>query len=151
MLNVKCRSFFNTFFVEVATEPIRMVKTCIYPDCKTDSRFFGDPEMQYVKWVRFPKPSNNAEKCRRWIELLGGPNEMVNVDKIKRWTYICTLHFVNQMGPTVEHPDPLPVNNNTQFSSNSTQFGNIGKGKMLTSSHLSTVVVGNSMACYPNI
>ena len=31
------------------------------------------------------------------------------VEKVTRWTYICSKHFVGENGPTTEHPDLIPA------------------------------------------
>ncbi|KAJ8298551.1 hypothetical protein KUTeg_023894 [Tegillarca granosa] len=59
-----------------------MVKTCSWGTCNSDSRF---PErIVDVRFIPFPKPKTNWEKCARW-------------------------HFVKPDGPTEEYPDPVPA------------------------------------------
>ena len=76
--------------------------------------------MQGVYFIPFPKPPKETikkknpkmaktllDKCKRWIHACGRPKEDFNVKKINRSTYICSKHFVDQGGPTDEHPDPI--------------------------------------------
>ena len=58
-------------------------------------------------WIPFPKPKRNLEKCQRWIRACG--RELFTVEKVTRWTYICSKHFVGGQGPTDLHPDPIPA------------------------------------------
>ena len=65
-----------------------------------------------ITWKKYfsylsPKPKTNEFKCKRWISACG--REDFTVDRIKKWTYICSKHFVGGKGPTEEHPDPIPA------------------------------------------
>jgi hypothetical protein len=42
--------------------------------------------------IPFPKPKRNLEKCQRWIRACG--RELFSVEKVTRWMYICSKHFV---------------------------------------------------------
>ena len=66
--------------------------------------------MQGVTWVTFPKPVSNKEKCHRWIRACGRADHDFNATKINKDVYICSKHFVGGVGPTKEHPDPIPAN-----------------------------------------
>ena len=63
--------------------------------------------MQGVTWIPFPKPHKDIDKCKRWVRACGRMN--FTHENVKKWTYLCSKHFVNQMGPTEEHPDPIPA------------------------------------------
>jgi len=63
--------------------------------------------MKGVNFIPFPKPKKSEEKCKRWIAACGREN--FTVDNVKKWTYICSKHFVGGNGPTEEHPDPIPA------------------------------------------
>lgn len=63
--------------------------------------------MHGVFFIPFPKPKSNENKCKRWIAACGREN--FTVDNIKKWTYICSKHFVGGKGPTENDPDPIPA------------------------------------------
>ena len=57
-----------------------MVKRCQWGLCNTDSRY---PErIEGVRFIPFPKPKKNLEKCKRWIKACGRPHEQLNVEMI---------------------------------------------------------------------
>ena len=71
-----------------------MVKRCCYGTCKSDTRY---PEqlLDDVKFVPFPKPAKNTEKCQRWIRLCGRPHEQLNITILQerskaKHLYVCT-------------------------------------------------------------
>ncbi|CAB3991533.1 hypothetical protein AC249_AIPGENE23928, partial [Paramuricea clavata] len=87
-----------------------MVKRCAWGTCRNDSRFLhlqtknknGDPVIFY----RFPAPKRwkeTAERRERWIIACHRGDSFV----CKKDSYICSLHFVGENGPTLEHPDPI--------------------------------------------
>ena len=63
--------------------------------------------MKGVFWIPFPKPKRNLEKCQRWIRACG--RELFSVEKVTRWMYICSKHFVGGQGPTEQRPNPIPA------------------------------------------
>ncbi|XP_048759607.2 uncharacterized protein LOC125669203 isoform X2 [Ostrea edulis] len=81
-----------------------MVKHCSFGTCKSDSRY--PDKLNGAKFIPFPKPKTNFQKCVRWIALCRRPQYQLNVNKITKDTYICTKHFFNNDGPTAEYPDP---------------------------------------------
>ena len=87
-----------------------MVKQCAWGTCRNDSRFphlqnknkNGDP----LKFFRFPAPKRwkeAAERRKRWIVACHRGDGF----ECKKDSYICSLHFVGENGPTPEHPDPI--------------------------------------------
>ena len=82
-------------------------KHCFYCKCNSNCRYAEIPRMKNVGWVPFPKPKTNMEKCERWIRACGRDN--FTVDKVKKWTFIFTKHFIGGAGPTTDHPDPIPA------------------------------------------
>ena len=80
---------------------------CSYGLCNNDSRFSDRDSMKDVTWIPFPKPKRTLEKCEKWVRACGREN--FTVDRVKKWTYICSKHFVGERGPTTEHPDPIPA------------------------------------------
>ena len=84
-------------------------KHCAWGTCKNDSRYphllnknrNGDP----VRFIRFPPAKrwkSLAEKRQRWIVACHRGDFLCSKD-----SYICSLHFVGENGPTPEHPDPI--------------------------------------------
>ena len=63
--------------------------------------------MKGVFFIRFPKMGLQAEKARRWVRACGRRN--FTVERIKKDTYICSLHFPGENGPTQFNPDPIPA------------------------------------------
>ena len=58
-----------------------MVKRCQWGLCKSDSRY---PERlsDGVKFIPFPKPKRNLEKCKRWIRACGRPHTQLNTSTV---------------------------------------------------------------------
>ncbi|XP_061186814.1 uncharacterized protein LOC133194932 [Saccostrea echinata] len=71
--------------------------------------------MDGVKFIPFPKPKTQLEKCQRWVRLCG--RKHFTVESIRKETYICSKHFVGGNGPSDSHPDPLPAVS-TEFERN---------------------------------
>src|SRR5277367_4177093 len=46
------------------------------------------------KFILFPTPKTNLEKCLSWIKACGRPHPQLNVSKIKSWT--CVYNHSNQ-------------------------------------------------------
>ena len=65
---------------------------CCYGTCNSDSRYSDREYMKDVFWIPFPKPKRKLEMCQRWVRACG--REHFTVEKITRWTYICSKHFV---------------------------------------------------------
>lgn len=92
------------------------VKHCCYGDCNSDSRYIGQKSyMDGVKFIPFPKPKTQLQKCQRWVRLC--ERKYFTVESIRKETYICWKHFVGGNGPTDSHPDPLPAVS-TEFERN---------------------------------
>ena len=64
-------------------------KHCCHGECRTQN-------------IPFPKPSQDIEKCRRWI--VACSREFFTEKNVSRNTYICALHWPGEKGPTDEHP-----------------------------------------------
>ena len=63
--------------------------------------------MKDVFFIRFPQKHRELEKCARLAKACSRQN--FTADSVKKYTYICSLHFVNGSGPTSDHPDPIPA------------------------------------------
>ncbi|XP_033731763.1 uncharacterized protein LOC117321455 [Pecten maximus] len=59
------------------------------------------------RFILFPKPKTNLDKCMRWIKACGRPHEQLNVDRINKHKAVCSKHFVGGNGPTAMYPDPI--------------------------------------------
>lgn len=83
-----------------------MVKTCAWGRCNSNTR---RPErIQGVRFIPFPKPKTQKDKCLRWIKACGRPHYQLNESRINRHTFVCTKHFVDPIGPTAGYPDKIP-------------------------------------------
>ena len=98
---------------------VRMISTkhCCWGECRTDSRYREKcpKSLKEVEksgrnvFIPFPKPSQDIEKCRRWI--VAWSRQFFTGNNITRNTYICALHsWLGEKGPTEEFPDPLKAN-----------------------------------------
>ena len=87
-----------------------MVKRCAWGTCRNDSRFphlqtknqKGDP----ITFYRFPAPKRwkeTAERRKQWIIACHRGDSF----ECKKDSYVCSLHFVGENGPTPEYPDPI--------------------------------------------
>ena len=84
-----------------------MVKRCAWGTCKSDSRYperlihaiKGTP----VKFHHFPAESKDKERRETWIRACCRGDNFV----CKKDSYICSLHFIGEEGPTAEYPDPI--------------------------------------------
>lgn len=68
--------------------------------------------MSGVKFFPFPKPFKQPDKCLRWIQACGRPENgprPFNINTITKNTYICSKHFIGKAGPTPEYPDPIAL------------------------------------------
>ena len=59
-------------------------------------------------FIPCPKPSQDLEKCHRWIQACSREN--FTVKNINKSTYICALHWSGGKEPMQEFPDPLKAN-----------------------------------------
>ena len=105
--NAKCGHFAKHYRVNSIEI---MVKQCAWGTCRNDSRFphlqtknkNGDP----ITFYHFPAPKRwkeTAKRRRQWIIACHRADSF----ECKKDSYVCSLHFVGQNGPTPEHPDPI--------------------------------------------
>ena len=91
-------------------------KHCCYGECKMDSRYRErwpkslkeDEKSGRKVFIPFPKPSQDIEKCRRWI--VACSPQFFTENNITRNTYICALQWLGEKGLTEEFSDPLKAN-----------------------------------------
>ena len=58
-----------------------------------------------TKW-EINQEKTKTQKCKKWLHACGRPADF-NMQKVTKDTYICSLHFVGNQGPTEENPDPI--------------------------------------------
>ena len=90
-----------TIFTMVTT------KHCCYGTCRSDSRYQEREHMNGVFFIRFPTMCRQPEKARRWVRACGRRD--FTVECLKKDTYMCSLHFPGEKGPTPLNPDPIPA------------------------------------------
>ncbi|XP_074106840.1 uncharacterized protein LOC141532408 [Cotesia typhae] len=51
---------------------------------------------------------SKCSKCDLWVKRCGrGDGRFQGIDHVNKDTYICSLHFEGESGPTTEYPDPI--------------------------------------------
>lgn len=109
-------------------------KHCCYGVCRSDTRSKYFLKNQYF-FVNFPKPCleyhqkrikttvkshiNTCSKCSKcdfWVKRCGrGDGRFQGIDHVNKDTYICSLHFKGESGPTTEYPDPINCIQNQSY------------------------------------
>ncbi|XP_020912565.2 uncharacterized protein LOC110250303 [Exaiptasia diaphana] len=84
-----------------------MVLRCCWGTCKVDQRY--PVRLKGVKFIPFPKPKRNLQKCMKWIKNCDRKHEILNVDRINKHKAVCSTHFVGGNGQTELWPDPIPA------------------------------------------
>ncbi|XP_046484915.1 uncharacterized protein [Neodiprion pinetum] len=101
-------------------------KRCCYGVCKSDTRYnsfkgntyyfinFPKPCLEYRKKIikssskLHIKPCAKCAKCELWVKKCGRSDRgFRSIDDVTKDTYICSLHFHGESGPTEKNPDPL--------------------------------------------
>ncbi|XP_052762887.1 uncharacterized protein LOC128205353 [Mya arenaria] len=82
-----------------------MVQRCAWGTCNADERY--PDRLNGGRFIRFPTPKSDFEKCKRWIKACGRPHEQLNVKRINKHKAVCSKHFHGGNGPSKEYPDPL--------------------------------------------
>ena len=83
-----------------------VTKRCAWGTCKNDSRYpsrmvrnnNGDP----VTFFHFPGEKRHPKRRKQWILACRGDNFVCSKD-----SYICSLHFVGENGPSKDNSDPI--------------------------------------------
>ena len=91
----------------VAVSESTIVKRCAWGTCKTDSR---DPEWlikggKVINFHPFPSEKKLKERRELWIRSCSRADDF----KCTKDSYICSLHFVGENGPTDIDPNPVPA------------------------------------------
>ncbi|XP_046608754.1 uncharacterized protein LOC124299533 [Neodiprion virginianus] len=101
-------------------------KRCCYGVCKSDTRYKSFKGNTYY-FINFPKPCleyrkkiiksssklhikacAKCAKCELWVKKCGRSDRgFRSIDDVTKDTYICSLHFHGESGPTEKNPDPL--------------------------------------------
>ena len=55
-----------------------------------------------------------TEKAKRWFHACGR-KDFNRIEQIKKDTYMCSLHFAGQKGPTEKHSDPVKAGDEGSF------------------------------------
>ncbi|XP_074107757.1 uncharacterized protein LOC141533007 [Cotesia typhae] len=81
----------------------------MYSALKKSLREYGYATVVVVKIYcrRAVDDKFRQKKCLEWIHLSRRAD--LTIDGIKKHTYVCTKHFINSNGPTIENPNPLPA------------------------------------------
>lgn len=104
-------------------------KRCSYGLCKSDARTKEYYQKCNFYFISFPKPClllrqnkipapqikyhvKSCEQCKksaRWVRLCGRTDSKFNsIYKVNKNSYICSLHFVGDSGPSEQYPEPIP-------------------------------------------
>lgn len=101
-------------------------KRCCYGVCKSDTRYKSFKTNTFY-FINFPKPCleyrkkiiksssklhikacAKCAKCELWVKKCGRSDRgFRSIDDVTKDTYICSLHFLGESGPTEQNPDPL--------------------------------------------
>ncbi|XP_044740315.1 uncharacterized protein LOC123301570 isoform X2 [Chrysoperla carnea] len=101
-------------------------KRCCYGVCKSDTRYKSFQTNRFY-FINFPKPCleyrkkiiksssklhikacAKCAKCELWVKKCGRSDRgFRSIDDVTKDTYICSLHFLGESGPTEQNPDPL--------------------------------------------
>ncbi|OWF41636.1 hypothetical protein KP79_PYT25042 [Mizuhopecten yessoensis] len=94
-----------------------MVIQCAWGEFNTDERY---PErLDGGRFILFPKPKTNLDKCKRWIKACGRPHKQLNIEQINKHKAVCSKHFVGENGPTASYPDPIQADGSTSTQARS--------------------------------
>lgn len=103
-------------------------KSCIYGLCRSGTRLQSYKRYQNYYFIQFPQPClkyrkqqvaslkkhmdicARCKKCDEWVKLCGSANsQLKSLEDIRPYSYICSLHFEGESGPTEAYPDPIPL------------------------------------------
>ena len=88
---------------------VKMVTTkrCAWGTCSNDSRLphrlKRNSNGDEIFFLHFPGVKSHKEKRERWIRACHRGDRFV----CTKHSYICSLHFVGENGPSPVHPDPV--------------------------------------------
>ena len=91
-----------------------MVKRCAWGTCKSDSRYPERLEKKeeglIVKFHCFPSEKKRNDRRQAWIRACCRGDGFV----CKKDSYICSLDFIGERGPTEDYPDPITATTSTE-------------------------------------
>ncbi len=90
-------------------------KHCGWGTCNSDSRYSHKEHMKNVTFFTFPNAQKKKDECLEWIKACGRPAEDLNLDKITRYHYVCSKHFIDGR-PTEQNPYPVSADPYTKGS-----------------------------------
>lgn len=79
------------------------MKFCVYKKCKNNTKA---KNQQLIRFYPVPKPTNDIERCARWVKSINREN--FTCQSVKKHHFVCSVHFLGGDGPTQNNPDPLP-------------------------------------------
>ena len=89
-------------------------KKCSWGTCKSDSRYPDrlkrNSSGNEVFFLHFPGAKYHNAKRERWITACHRGDGFV----CTKDSYICSLHFVGENGPTNDYPDPISAIKSTE-------------------------------------
>ena len=89
-------------------------KKCAWGTCKSDSRYPDRLKRgangSKIFFLHFPGTKYHSAKRERWIRACHRGDGFV----CTKDSYICSLHFVGENGPTMDHPDPISAVKSTE-------------------------------------
>ena len=83
-----------------------MVKRCSWGTCNSDSLYPERLKLENdrtVKFHSFPAVKKYRERRKAWIRACSRGDGFV----CTKDSYICSLHFIGELGPTEEHSIPI--------------------------------------------
>ena len=86
---------------------------CCWRTCRNDSRYPDElPKLlkELLDSVRFPKPSKELEKCKRWVNACCRENFIVQIKSKRVKKNISKEHWPGGKEPIDDFPDPLKAN-----------------------------------------
>ena len=84
-----------------------MVKRCAWGTCKTDLHYLERliKDGKVINFHLFPSEKQFKERRELWIRSCNRADDF----KCTKDSYICSLHFVGENGPTDMDPNPVPA------------------------------------------
>jgi len=85
-------------YINSASYIAEMVLRYAWGTCNSDERY---PErMQGYRFISFPKPKMDLEKCKRWIKACGRPHDQLNIHRINKHKAVCSkVRIINYLLP----------------------------------------------------
>ncbi|KAK2552032.1 hypothetical protein P5673_027054 [Acropora cervicornis] len=72
-----------------------MVLRCAWGTCNADERY--PKRLNGGRFILFPKPKTELEKCKRWIKNCGRPHGQLNLERVNKHKAVCSSVETNQL------------------------------------------------------